>query len=151
VHDERLGEDVAEEPESGHRDRVPELIRPGDHVDHADRQDVSALRAVDEQRTGQGMDEIEIGARHRGGRRAAIERIVECVPGLEDHRVAGVRRRGGLDRGVPAIVTGPERLLRARHRDRALARDRDADLLREGRRGRRGDQSSGRERSDSHE
>jgi hypothetical protein len=132
MDDRRVREDVAQEAESWDGHCVPEVVGTGTDVDHRHGQDVAPLRAPDEERAGERMDEVEVRGRDGRARRRPVERVVERIARLEDDDVAGIGDGGLRDVGMPAVVTGAERIFAARHRDAAGAPGhRDANGLRE--------------------
>ena len=68
--------------------------------------EITRLGAVDEHRSRQGMDDIEVGTMQVGGRHLRSHRPVEGIPGFQDHRVAWVDSEDGGDVGMPTIVSG---------------------------------------------
>ena len=79
------------------------------------------------------MDEVQVQRHDVGGRRIAVQRVIERVARAEDDDVAGLRSRGAGDGGVPPVVA-------MRIVDATRTGLRDDDQFR-GRRPRPGDQS----------
>ena len=100
------------------------------------------MRAVDVQRSSEGMDEVQVRGRDVCRCGGAVERIVEGVARLKGHEVAEIGVHDRLDAWVPAIVAGPQGLVGALHRDILDAGDGNSHLLRERRTGCDGEQKS---------
>ena len=96
-----FGEHVAQEAEPRDDDSVAELIWLD--VDQGHSEHVAALGALDVNRSGHGMNEIEVQRRDIVGIGVEGEVGVECVPRLEDDEVARSGSRRPLDRRVVPV------------------------------------------------
>ena len=88
VHQERLGEDVAQKAEARHDHRVAILIRLD--VDHRHGQHVATLGTVDRDRPGHRMDQVEIERRQVVGDRIERQIRIERIARVEHDVIAGL-------------------------------------------------------------
>ena len=102
ANDEWIGENVAQKTEAGDDDRVAERV--GRNIEQRDCEYVTGLRVLHVERPRQWMHEIQIQRNDIGGRRVAVQRVIERIARPENHNIAGLRGRHGRDGRVPAIV-----------------------------------------------
>ena len=101
VDDVGIGVEIAQESESGNDQGVAVLVRvDGEQLD---LQRVSALGAVDVDRPGHGVDEVEVEGRHVVGDRIESQIGIQRVPGVYDDDIARVRGGHCENRGVIAV------------------------------------------------
>src|SRR5690606_39063614 len=98
AHDERFGEDVAQEPEAGYLDGV--AVAVGLDLQDLDLQQVAGLGALDVDGPGERVDDVEVGGADRLQRGLGPHLAVERVARLHDDLVAGSHAEDGRDVGM---------------------------------------------------